>query len=108
MTTGARVLLTDKAYAVERDLPMPDDMETVIVAALRDERWEYRTVEGIAKETGLPEEGVRDFLESRREIVWKSSLPDKKGRDLYTLQNRHSQSKEFWRSLTTFMSKSSS
>ena len=87
---------------------MTDDVEEKILKALHDEKWEYRTVEGIAKETALSADVVTQFLESRKDLVWKSAIPDKKGRDLYTVQSRHSQSKEFWRNLSTFMSKLSS
>lgn len=79
--------------------------EEKIVAALRDEKWDYRTAAGVAEETGIPIKTVRAFLESRKDIIWKSSIPDKRGRDLYTLNDRHSQSKEFLRNLSSFMSK---
>lgn len=79
--------------------------EEKIINALRDKHWDYRTVEGIAKETGIPVDTVRTCLETRKDIVRKSSIPDRLGRDLYTLNNRHSQFKDFWRSLSTFISK---
>ena len=79
--------------------------EEKIINALRNKRWDYRTTEGIAKETGIPVDTIRTFLETRKDIVRKSSIPDRLGRDLYTLNNRHSQVKDFWRSLSTFISK---
>ena len=79
--------------------------EEKIINALRDKRWDYRTSEGIAKETDISINTVRTFLETRKDIVRKSSIPDRLGRDLYTLNKRHSQGKEFWRSLSTFISK---
>jgi hypothetical protein len=82
--------------------------EDKIIEALRNQQWDYRTAEGIAKEIGLPVDTVRAFLESRKDIVWKSSIPDRRGRDLYTLIERHPQSKDFWRNISTFISKSSS
>ena len=54
--------------------------EDKIINALRDQRWDYRTVEGIAKETDISVETVRAFLESRRNIVWRFSVPDRRGR----------------------------
>jgi len=88
-------------------MPLQSELEEKILAALRDTRWDYRTVEGIANETGLSQDFVRQFLESRKDIVWKSPIPDKQGHDLYTLHDRHSKSKEFWRNLNTFIFKSS-
>lgn len=81
--------------------------EEKIISALRDPRWDYRTIDGIAKDTELTPEQVMSFLESRKDIVWKSNIPDKLGRDLFTLKERVSQSKEFFRNLTTFMTKRS-
>jgi hypothetical protein len=81
--------------------------EDKITNALRDQRWDYRTAEGIAKETKIPVETVRAFLESRKDIVWKSSVSDRLGRDLYTLNERRPQIKEFWRNISIFMSKTS-
>lgn len=82
--------------------------EDKIIAALRDQRWDYRTAEGIAKEIGFPIGDVRVFLETRKDVVWKSTIPDRLGRDLYTLLERHPQSKDFWRNLSTFITKTSS
>ena len=86
---------------------MSVEEEDKIINALRDQHWDYRTAEGIAKETKIPVETVRTFLESRRDIVWKSSVPDRLGRDLYRLNERHPQIKEFWRNISIFMSKTS-
>jgi hypothetical protein len=81
--------------------------EDAIMRALRDPKWDYRTADGVARETGFPLDQVRAFLESRTDLVWKSSVPDRRNRDLYTAQSRKAQSKEFWRTLSTFMTKTS-
>lgn len=91
--------------AIKRRVAFMIAEEEKIINALRDERWDYRTVEGIAKGTGIPVDTVRTFLKTHKDIVRKSSIPDRLGRDLYTLNNRYSQGKEFWRGLSTFMSK---
>ena len=82
--------------------------EDKIIKALRDERWDYRTADGISREIGVPVELIKTFLESRKDLVWKSSIPDRLGRDLYTLKERRPESKEFWRTLSTFTTKTSS
>ena len=86
---------------------MPGEDEKII-NALRDNRWDYRTADGIAKETGVPVERVLAFLESRKDIVLKASIPDRLGRDLYTLNDRQSQAKDIWRNVSTFITKVSS
>ena len=57
---------------------MPWEDEKIIIA-LRDKRWDYRTADGIAKETGVSIDRVLAFLESRKDIVLKASLPDRLG-----------------------------
>jgi hypothetical protein len=79
-----------------------------IIKALSDKSWDYRTAEGIAKETGLPIERVLTFLASRQDVVLKASLPDRFGRTLYTLNDGRGQANNVWRSFATFMTKVSS
>ncbi len=78
-----------------------------IINALSNTRWDYRTAEGIAKETDIPIETVRTFVESQIDIVWKSSVLDPHGRALYMLKDRRPLSKEFWRNISIFISKTS-
>ena len=85
---------------------MPEDEEKII-KALQDQQWDYRTADGIARDTGISVDVVKTFLESRKDIVWKSSIPDRLGRDLYTHNDRRPQNKDFWRNLSTFISKRS-
>ena len=82
--------------------------ENKIIEALRDERWDYRTAEGIAEQIGIKIDFVKSFLDSNKDIVWKSTIPDRLGRDLYTLVERKPQKKDLWRNISTFISKSSS
>lgn len=81
--------------------------ENKIIEALRDERWDYRTAEGIAEQIGIKIDIIKSFLDSNKDIVWKSAIPDRLGRDLYTLLERKPQSKDLWRNISTFISKSS-
>jgi len=79
-----------------------------IIKALSNKRWDYRTAEGIAKETGLPIERVLTFLTSRQDVVLQASLPDRFGQALYTLNDRQGKANNVWRSLSTFVTKVSS
>ncbi len=87
---------------------MTEEEEQKIIRALSNNRWDYRTVEGIEGETKIAADVIRAFLGSRKDIVWKSLIPDRQGRDLYTLTARRPQNKEFWRNISIFGSKSSS
>jgi len=68
-----------------RDLAMsPEEMK--VFAAFENPNYDWRTVEGIAKETGLPTSDIIRILESSDEIV-RSAIPDKSGRVLYTTKS---------------------
>jgi hypothetical protein len=59
-----------------------------VVSALENPRWDFRTLAGISKETGLSESEVRDILESNPGIVRKSHAADKSGRPLFASASR--------------------
>ena len=80
--------------------------ERMVVATLEDARWDFRTLEGIAKDTGLTKERIQQILESHAEIVRKSAIPDRLGRELYTLRSRPMKGRELFALVRTFVSKS--
>lgn len=59
-----------------------------VLAALADERYQFRTVPSISAETGIPEDSVRSILEAHAGDVRKAPLHDMKGNVLYTLRSR--------------------
>jgi hypothetical protein len=65
----------------------PEDFEKVR-AALDNANWDFRTVESIAKETGLPKSNVIEILEKNQDVFRKSPVADKSGRNLFTLASR--------------------
>lgn len=65
-------------------------MGRMIYDALADQQWEYRTIDGICRDTQLPEDQVKSVLMSCPEVIYKSRIPDHRGRDLYSLRTRHS------------------
>jgi hypothetical protein len=76
-------------------------LESALVAkALEDPNWDWRTVKGVADDTGLTEERVRALLESSTSVL-RSSVPDKKGRSLYTTRQHYKKRRSFLDSLRT-------
>ncbi len=62
-----------------------------VIDALEDPRFDWRTVEGVAEQTGVDPSMVRAILkESEHEIV-RSSVPDESGRSLYTTRRHYRQ-----------------
>jgi hypothetical protein len=60
----------------------------LVLEALADEKWDFRTSAGISKETGLPEDQVLGVLGEFPGLVRRSPVRDRLGRALYTLRSR--------------------
>ncbi len=56
-------------------------------AALSDPRWDFRTVDGLARETGLGASDILGLLEAHRHEVRRAVSRDRKGRALYTTKS---------------------
>jgi hypothetical protein len=59
-----------------------------VINALSNPKWQFRTVAGIAKETGLPEDEVVRVLAKYPRLVRHSLVPDRSGQALYTFRGR--------------------
>ena len=59
-----------------------------VLDALADEKWDFRTIDGIARETGVSAEKVSQVLNARASLVRRSLVRDRCGRELYTLRDR--------------------
>ncbi len=75
-----------------------------VANALRDPRWDFRTVEGICSETGIPLERVSRIL-ATLPSVRKSLLPDRRGRELFTDRRRPVKMREWLALLRAFIAK---
>ena len=79
---------------------MPATVQQVrqVIQAIEDSDYNWRTVQGIASQTGLDEATVLDALGQAGDEVIRSEVPDAQGRDLYTTQwRRHeTETKRIW------------
>jgi hypothetical protein len=74
----------DVSRAVE---PSQSEVDAVL-ASLADEAWVFRTVRGIAAETGLAEGRVQQILETYSNLVRHPKVASGRARDLWTLKSR--------------------
>lgn len=79
--------------------------EKALFQALENEKWEWRTVDALVKESGMTEKDVRRTLEKYTKIITKSSIPDKKGNELYTLRSRYIERKSSLKKALSFIGK---
>ncbi|EOB1224823.1 hypothetical protein V5G98_16970 [Vibrio cholerae] len=82
---------SDENKCKRRKKPLKEDL----IKALRNEQWDYRTSESLAKELKVSEKELKKHLESDPEIR-KSIMKDKHGRSLYTLKKRKSVIGDYW------------
>lgn len=68
--------------------------------ALDDPRWDFRTVEGIARDTGLDPERVRCLLDRHRSEIRQTLFRDRK--KIYTLKSRPRKLREVLADLQMF------
>ena len=64
-----------------------------IIDALEDPRWDWRTVDGISRDTGIPPDEVRVFLARSGGTVVMSVARDRRGRALFTTRERYRESR---------------
>jgi hypothetical protein len=60
-----------------------------IEESLRNPEWDFRTIDGLAQETGLAPEEIRKLLNMHPTRVRVSNVPDTQGRVLYTHMPRN-------------------
>ena len=72
--------------------------------ALEDPKWDFRTVKGIAKDTGLDRERVECLLDQHRPKLRQTVARD--GQPVFTLKDRPRKMREIFADIRMFASKS--
>ena len=73
-------------------------------AALANPKWDFRTVEGVARETGLDAGSVERLIEQHRSEVRQTWSRER--RVIYTLRSRAKELREILADVQMFVSKS--
>ncbi len=89
------------------DLDNLNAKEHTVYKALSDEKWDFRTVDGICKETGLPPLDVTGALKKLENLGFarKSLVSDRNGNEIYTLGRKPRSRSERFAELRMFTSK---
>ena len=69
-------------------VPPAKEQENQIIRSLQSPKFNWRTADGIAKETGLDTGDVATVLENSPEVI-RSSSANTAGEALYTLRDRY-------------------
>jgi hypothetical protein len=70
---------------------LDDSAMRLVIDALEDPRYDWRTVEGVAEQTGVDPYTVRAILKESEDKIVRSSVPDESGRSLYTTRRHYRQ-----------------
>jgi hypothetical protein len=71
----------------------------IVQSALENDRYKWRTVEGLVKETGLDAVTIVGSMSANDAVVLRSSIPDKTGRDLFTTKDHYKEKSSYWERL---------
>lgn len=76
-------------HSCNHPTPMLDpDPWPSVAESLADPDWAFRTIPGLARDTGLAPDDVQAVLREHAADVRCAALPDKRGNTLYTLAQR--------------------
>ena len=79
-----------------------DEVVDQVRQALSNPRWDFRTIDGIARETKLPQEEVERALAEHQELFRRSYLT-RDGQPLYTLREKPENIRERLAELRDFL-----
>ena len=66
-----------------------------LVKALEDERYQWRTVDGLVTDLKMHRETIEELLAGMKQTVVRSSIPDDRGRSLYTTRRHYKRTHGF-------------
>ncbi|MFQ5961142.1 MAG: hypothetical protein ACE5MG_07080 [Candidatus Methylomirabilales bacterium] len=67
----------------------PENQEELVLKALGNPKYNWRTCEGVSHETGIDVETVGRIVESMPDLIIRSRIPDEKGRPLYATRKHY-------------------
>lgn len=80
--------------------------EEMVFKALANPKWDFRTVNGIAKETNLDNEQVAKIIDVYNgKLIRKSLVPSVTGEQLYTLKSKKANLAEIYDQFRALLSK---
>ena len=85
-----------------------DPDEVRVFESFADSKWDFRSLDGISRTTGLQAGDVLSILTRHHDLVRSSVIPDRKGRTLYTLRENPQTFGEKIGALKSYVTKSPS
>jgi len=83
---------------------LSDQNKKDVIAALENDKYDWRTAQGVAHDTGLPVDHVHQILAALSDDVIRSSALDARGRPLYTTRKHYKKKQNFANRLLSALS----
>lgn len=77
-------MIVESIKSDERGERLFGSIRHLVIQALDNPRWDWRTISGIAQDTGLSERDIKRVIARNRNKILKSDVPSRDGEDLYT------------------------
>lgn len=77
-------------------MPKPKEEWDALEEALENARYDWRTLRGVSKETGLPIDRVQELIERNQKVVIRSSVPSETGEALFTTRRHYRKRASIW------------
>jgi hypothetical protein len=77
------------------------DKWTQLKTALENPKYEWRTVRGLIRETGLDESELLAEMKAHEGQIIRSSIPNKRGEDLFTTRDHYRKKASIWERLNS-------
>ncbi|PMU11716.1 MULTISPECIES: hypothetical protein [unclassified Pseudomonas] len=73
------------------------DSETqMVISALNETKYKWRTISGISRETGVSGEKIEEIITNNSDQIVQSSALTPKGEALYTTREKHHKETSTW------------
>ena len=88
-----RVFILAKLRVGQNDMKK-DELSKLVIEALADDRFKWRTLKGIARQLDVDKDEIISVVEENPDIVVQSSIPSEKGEQLFATRDhfRHKSS----------------
>lgn len=73
----------------------------MIAGTLANPKYKWRTIDGIVKESGLDHKTVVNSMSAHEDLIIKSSIPSKDGKDLFTTREHYRKKRTPWQMIAS-------
>jgi hypothetical protein len=105
-TTKLNICFVPLAHHQAESHQQFDLEDSRILDALRDPKWDFRTINGLATELQIPPKRIELVMQKHAGSIRRSLVPDRSGEPLYTMRTPHMTPQERLALLRIFVTKS--